>query len=241
VCPLYLVDPSQSPSLSADDLQNLTTSIDLQELSTRILAAGQTILKCFVAAHGDRLGGMVRRGLNTKDWITRKEPRKPSTAIVFVIEEVAVVRKQVAAALGERQQTFAPTTDARRGPRCVMLQCCPSICAPLTPSSLTRSISLSLCLPLTHVLTHSLARSLRKHAHSLSLALCPSLLTLVASCHLAPPSPSVRFQALSPASLQRTCCACCVAVAALVVLVRWRSVSGRRVHLAGTCAASHAA
>jgi hypothetical protein len=51
----------------------------------------------------------------------------------------------------------------------------------------------------------------------------------------------VRFQALSPASLQRTCCACCVAVAALVVLVRWRSVSGHRVHLAGTCAASHAA
>ncbi len=241
MCPLYLVDPSQSPSLSADDLQNLTTSIDLQELSTRILAAGQTILKCFVAAHGDRLGGMVRRGLNTKDWITRKEPRKPSTAVVFVIEEVAVVRKQVAAALGERQQTFAPTTDARRGPRCVMPQRCPSICAPLSlaPLSLAFYFSFSVSPSPTYQRTHSLALS--TNLHVLSRSLCVPLLTLVASCHLAPPSPSVRFQALTPASLQRTCCVCSVAVAALVVLVRWRSVSGRRVHLAGTCAASHAA
>lgn len=71
-----------------DELQDLTTTIDVDELSTRIISAGQVLLKHFVGMHGDRLGTMIRKSMITGDWMKRKEPRDSRPVVDAVIEEV---------------------------------------------------------------------------------------------------------------------------------------------------------
>jgi hypothetical protein len=71
-----------------DELQDLTTTIDVDELSSRIISAGQVLLKHFVGMHGDRLGTMVRKSMLTGDWMKRKEPRDSRPVVDAVIEEV---------------------------------------------------------------------------------------------------------------------------------------------------------
>jgi hypothetical protein len=76
----------------ADELQDLTTTIDVDELSSRMLAAGQLLLKHFVSQHGDRLGLMIRKSMATADWMKRKEPRDSRPAVDAVVEEVSALQ-----------------------------------------------------------------------------------------------------------------------------------------------------
>lgn len=71
-----------------EELQDLTSGIDTEELSARMLASGQALLKQFVALHGERLSVMVRRSMPASDWLTRKEPRDCRHVVEAVVEEV---------------------------------------------------------------------------------------------------------------------------------------------------------
>ncbi len=70
-------------------------------LIRRVQGAGRALLRRFVYHHGARLGAAVRRALTTGDWLGHGEPSEVRAVVPVVLEDVAALKKVVAATLGD--------------------------------------------------------------------------------------------------------------------------------------------
>jgi hypothetical protein len=96
-----------------EDTSNLTSPTKVNDLFGEV---AKRLLEHYVKAQGHVLSQMLRKSVETRDWLNTVEPRAPRAVMKRVVEEITLVDRQ-AGALFEEGQRQARSSDSSRRTR----------------------------------------------------------------------------------------------------------------------------
>lgn len=96
---MSLADEKFPPS-ELGPLQHTPTS----GLVEQALEAGKNLLQCYVSVEGQMLSQMIRKSIETRDWLASHEPRHVRGAVRRVVEEISIIDKHVGRLFEEGQK-----------------------------------------------------------------------------------------------------------------------------------------
>lgn len=78
----------------------------------RVDCASRALVARYVSLEGERIAAMVRKSIDTADWVNMKEPRDARMVVSLVVDECVAMRRAAAAALAEDLPSMAAAAEA---------------------------------------------------------------------------------------------------------------------------------